>query len=86
MLSTTFDLGTNFLSHVTCPEASYHATNLAYIVDDAVTDCLELFHDIAPFARVKIYVDVDFLSSASPAKSDSEYPSISKDSDFYMSA
>ena len=25
---------------------------------------------------------MDFLSSASPAKSDSEYPSISKDSDF----
>jgi len=47
-----------------------------------VTDCLELFHDIAPFARVKIYLDVDFLPSASPAKSDSEYPSISKDYDF----
>ena len=35
-----------------------------------------------PFARVKIYPDVDFLSSTSSAKSDSEYLSISKDSDF----
>ena len=35
-----------------------------------------------PFVRVKIYPDVDFLSYASPAKSDSEYPYISKDSDF----
>jgi len=40
-------------------------------VEDAVTVCLELFHDIAPFARVKMYPDVDFLSSASPAKSES---------------
>jgi len=35
-----------------------------------------------PFARVKIYPDMDFLSSTSPEKSDSEYPSISKDSNF----
>ena len=50
-LSTTFYPGTNFLSHVTCPEVSQHATNSAYIVDDAVTDCLDLFHDIAPFCK-----------------------------------
>jgi len=51
-------------------------------VEDAVTDCLELFHDIATFVRVKMYPDVDFLLSTSPAKSESEYPYISKDSDF----
>ena len=34
------------------------------------------------FARVKMYPDLDYLSSASPAKSESEYPPISKVSDF----
>ena len=55
---------------------------ILHIVEAAVTNCLELFDDIAPFARVKMYPDVDFLSSTSPAKSESEYPSISRDSDF----
>ena len=39
--------------------------NSAYIVDDATIDCLELFHEIAPPARVNMYPDVDFTSVCS---------------------
>jgi hypothetical protein len=53
----------NVFNQFTCPEASKHATNLAYSVDDVVTVCFELFHEIAPPARVNTYPDVDFLSS-----------------------
>jgi hypothetical protein len=48
MLLTTLKPGTNFFSHIACPVVSSHATNYAYIVDDVVTVCLELFHDMAP--------------------------------------
>jgi hypothetical protein len=47
-------------------------------VDDVVTVCFELFYDITAPARVNIYPDVDFLSS--PAKSESEYPTICRES------
>jgi hypothetical protein len=63
MSSTIFKLGINFFRQFTCPVASQHTTNSAYIVDEVVTVCLELFYDIAPSARVNIYPDVDFLSS-----------------------
>jgi hypothetical protein len=53
MLFTTLRLGIKFLSYIAYPKASYHAINLAYIVEDVVSLCLELFHDMAPFASVK---------------------------------
>ncbi|KAJ1277219.1 hypothetical protein BS78_05G278300, partial [Paspalum vaginatum] len=52
MLSTTLNPGINFFSHIACPVASKQAINLAYIVDDATMDCLQLFHDTAPPTRV----------------------------------
>jgi hypothetical protein len=69
----------NFISQFTCPVASWHAINSAYMVDPAVVVCFELFHEIAPTARVNTYPDVDFVLSF--AKSESEYPTIWSDSD-----
>ena len=51
------------------PVASKQAINSAYIVDDAMMDCLQLFHDTAPPTRVNTYPDVDFLVSLHPAQS-----------------
>ena len=64
--------GTNFLIHIAYPVALKHAINSAYIVDDVTTDCLALFHDIAPPASKNTYPDVDFKVSLHPARSASE--------------
>nr|ABF95234.1 retrotransposon protein, putative, Ty1-copia subclass [Oryza sativa Japonica Group] len=72
--------GMNFISQFTCPVASWHAINSAYMVDPAVVVCFELLHEIAPAARVNMYPDVNFVLSF--AKSESEYPTIWSDSAF----
>jgi hypothetical protein len=43
MLSTTINPGKNFFIHIVCLVASYAATNLTCIVDDATIVCLQLF-------------------------------------------
>ncbi|KAJ1288996.1 hypothetical protein BS78_02G132000, partial [Paspalum vaginatum] len=52
ILSTTFKMSTNFLNHIACPVASKQGMNSASLVDGATIDCLQLFHDMAPTARV----------------------------------
>jgi hypothetical protein len=72
MLSTTLTSGPNFLSYSAYLVASKQATNSAYIVDDIMIVCLELFHYMTPFVSVNIYPDVNFSVSKQPAKSESE--------------
>ena len=56
-----------------------HTTSLVAIysdsvVESAVVSCLQLLQLIAPFPRVKINLEIDFLSSISDWKSESVYP------------
>jgi hypothetical protein len=61
--------GNKFLKPFYLPDGLITSNKLR---DDVVIVCLELFHDMAPFASVNIYPDVDFSVSKQPAKSESE--------------
>jgi hypothetical protein len=53
----------------------------AAMVEGVVTLYFSLFQDTAPPASKKIYPFVDFLVSEHPDKTESEYPTSSKQSD-----
>ena len=44
----------------------YNVINSAFIVEEIITVCLMLFHNIVPLAKEKIYSDVDFRESIHP--------------------
>ena len=50
--STIRSLVTKLRSHTPWFDASWHATNSAAIVEDATSDYLALFHEIAPPANI----------------------------------
>lgn len=84
MSSTTCKLVIKFCSYIPWLDTSKQTTNFVSMVKEAMRLCLVDFQEITLLANARARVCVEHLLSWHPSKSKSEYPMISKLSNFRL--